>query len=390
MAGHIESRRNGDGSVSWVCIVTVGYGRGARRVTRVACRSERLQEKPPRKAQELLRAMEREAEFGLVAPQRLRMGELFDRWLDDDVRPRLEAKTTYGYERHVEAHLRPAFGHLRALDVRPANLADYYATKRAAGLSDATIHSHFRTLHRALGWAVRMELLPRNVADAARPPRGKAAEMRTIDAAAMLALVEAARGDVLELWVLMGAATGARWGEVRALRWGDVRLWREGEGWRGSATIAEAEQEVPRHGRFRKGTKTGRARTVPLPPFAVERLRELRTERVRPRDEPLCPPLRAREFSELWRPFIAERHPGLRFHDLRHSFATAALESGAPIKLVQEWLGHTTATTTMNVYAHVTERGRELGADTLAAAFGAPREQHGSSTEGKVRHLHDR
>ena len=53
-AGHIEKRRNKDGSVSWKVVVRVGYGRGARREARTVCRTERDQEKPPRKAQELL------------------------------------------------------------------------------------------------------------------------------------------------------------------------------------------------------------------------------------------------------------------------------------------------------------------------------------------------
>ena len=63
MAGRCEKRRNRDGTVSWRVVVIVGYGRNARKVTRVACRTERDQEKPPPKAAKLLRDLERQAEL---------------------------------------------------------------------------------------------------------------------------------------------------------------------------------------------------------------------------------------------------------------------------------------------------------------------------------------
>ena len=379
MAGHIRTRRNKDGTISWCCIVTVGYGRGAHRISRTACRTERMQPKPPRRAVEMLRAMEREAEYGAVAPRRLSMDGLLDRWLNDDVRPRLAAKTVYGYERIVEAHLKPAFGHIRAPELRPLQLADYYAAKRDAGLADTTIHSHYRVLHIALSWAVRMELVPRNVADATKPPRGESQEMRTITSSQMRELAEAAKDTPLEIPVLLGVSTGARHGEVMAVRWGDLDLAAA------SCWIARSIQEVPGTERSYKRTKSNRERLVPLPQFAVERLKAIRAERLHQPEELVCPTVRARKFSDLWRDIIRENgHEGLRFHDLRHSYATALLERGVPVGVVQEILGHTTPVTTMNVYAHVTERMRRIAADAVNGAFDGVPERHGSGTAQQI------
>jgi hypothetical protein len=169
-AGHIEKRRNKDGSVSWKVVVRVGYGRGARRETRTVCRTERDQEKPPTRVQAALRELERQAESGFVPPARVMLTEVLWGWhAVHSGKP----KTRYTYERVIRSHLEPAFEQFRVPDLRPSDLQDYYAMKREEGLSAATIHWHFRTIHAALKWAVENEFAVRNVCDlsASKPPR---------------------------------------------------------------------------------------------------------------------------------------------------------------------------------------------------------------------------
>lgn len=379
MSAHYEKRHNKDGSVSWKVTVIAGYGRGAPRIFRTV-RVEKDTKGPPRKVKELRRELEQQATGGFIAPQSLRVRELLERWLTEHCEGRFAAKTVYGYERVVRSHLVPAFGDLRAADLRPVHLSDYYRTKKAEGLSDAGVHQHYRVIHAALAWALRMELVARNVADVAKPPRAKPPEMRTVTAAQMLGILKAAEGSDLELPVLLAIATGARRGEILGLRWGDIDLEA------GTVRIARSITAAPGRRGEVKPTKTGRERTVALPRFAMARLRAVTQERVCPPDGWVCAAERdPDEVTKAWRELADSLGlEGLRLHDLRHSYATVLLETGEDIKSVQDALGHTKAGTTADIYMHVTERMRERRAERLSEAFSVPPEHLGSTLEAEV------
>jgi len=377
-AGHIEKRRNKDGSVSWKVVVRVGYGRGARRETRTVCRTERDQEKPPTRVQAALRELERQAESGFVPPARVMLTEVLWGWhAVHSGKP----KTRYTYERVIRSHLEPAFEQFRVPDLRPSDLQDYYAMKREEGLSAATIHWHFRTIHAALKWAVENEFAVRNVCDlsASKPPRGKQAEMQTLSAKQMRGLLEVVAGTALELPVVLACGTGMRRGEICGLRWGDVDLVA------GTARVASSLSYVPGDGLTLGDTKTDRVRVVGLPGFVVESLKAARRGRVCPPDTYVIGDVHPDELTKAWREKAdALGLEELRLHDLRHSFATVLLEAGADVKTVQDALGHTRAATTTDVYLHVTERMRERRVEMVDAAFDVTPEPLGNPAGAPV------
>ena len=378
-AGHIEKRRRSDGSVSWRVVVRVGYGRSAKRETRVVCTTERDQEKPPPKVKAALKELERQAETGFVPPARVMLTDVFRSWLDTHTG--LAPKTRYTYDCLVETHFVPAFERFRVVDLRPADMQDYYVLRREDGLSDATIHWHYRTVHAALKWAVENELAARNVCDlsASKPPRGQRPEMKTLSARQMRGLLEAVAGTDLELIVVLGCATGMRRGEICALRWRDLDLKA------GKARVAASLSYVPQKGVTRKQTKTGRERTVGLPAFAIAALTEAKRDKVCPPDACVVGDVHPDEVTKSWREKAdALGLDGVRFHDLRHSFATALLEGGMDVKSLQDALGHTRAATTTDVYLHVTERMRERRTEMVDAAFDVTPEQLGSTREADV------
>jgi integrase len=170
-----------------------------------------------------------------------------------------------------------------------------------------------------------------------------------------------------------------RRGEILALRWKNLDLEH------GTVRVMESLEQTKAGLRF-KSTKTDKARAVPLPKFAIDELRAWKRQQaesllrlgVRQRPEGLvC----AREDGEPKQPasltneftYLVGRVKGLpkvRFHDLRHSHATQLLAAGVHPKIVQERLGHSTITVTMDLYSHVSETMQSDATARLDEAYG--------------------
>jgi Phage integrase family len=179
--------------------------------------------------------------------------------------------------------------------------------------------------------------------------------------------------------VLIALATGMRRGEIVALRWKNVDLDR------GVVRVVESLEQTRKGGLRFKSTKTEKARAVTLPRFAVEELRRWKREQAeglftlgvrqggetlvcaRLDGEPKKPDSLTNEFLCLMR---KAGIPRVRFHDLRHSHATQLLSAGVHPKIVQERLGHSTITLTLDLYSHVSETMQSEAAARLDQAYG--------------------
>jgi integrase len=178
--------------------------------------------------------------------------------------------------------------------------------------------------------------------------------------------------------VLIALATGMRRGEILALRWRNIDLDR------GVARIVESVEQTKASLRF-KAPKTEKARAVTLPSFVVEELCRLKRQQAeellalgvrqsgetlafgRPDGEPMPPRSLTHQFAK-----VAGRVkdvPRVRFHDLRHSHATQLLSAGVHPKVAQERLGHSSISTTLDLYSHVSETMQEDAAAKLDRAF---------------------
>ncbi len=178
--------------------------------------------------------------------------------------------------------------------------------------------------------------------------------------------------------VLLGLTTGMRRGEILALRWRNVDLEH------GAVRVVESVEQTKAGLRF-KAPKTESARGITLPSFAVHELRRLKRQQAeellalgirqsgetlvcaRADGQPHQPRSLTHEFTSLIGRMIDI--PRVRFHDLRHSHATQLLSAGVHPKIAQERLGHSTITTTMDLYSHVTKTMQEDVADQLDRAF---------------------
>jgi len=306
----------------------------------------------------------RQADLGLLPPRQTEvLSAYMKRWLEA-VAPSLRPKTVACYEQVIRLHLTPDLGQYKLTQLRPDHVQAFYARKLAAGSSPRLVQLCHAVLHRALAQALKWGLVPRNVTDAVTAPRPRQrhrVQAWTIEEAQ--AFLEHLRADGVRLEALyaLAIATGLRQGELLGLYWDDVDLER------GRAAVRRQLQRL-KTGLVESEPKTAKSRrTVTFPPVVVEALRRWRVRQLEERlsagqrwaatpyvftssvGTPLEPRNVTRDFQAL---LVRLKLSRVRFHDLRHTCATLLLTAGQHPKLVQELLGHSQITLTLDTYSH--------------------------------------
>lgn len=293
----------------------------------------------------------------------------------------LKPSTLDRYAGIVRTHILPQWGHVPLSNIVHSDVQTW-----VSGLSVRHSASTARKAHRVLSlmlkWAVADGRIARNPADGIGLPRERAAERIYLSHQQVAALaracgtptgITATRRDRrphpsadYELAVLFLAYTGVRFGELAALRIRRVDL--------DSRTVLIADSVTSVNGVLKWGTPKGHeARRVSLPRFLTERLATHLDGR--DRDElvftsPLGEPLRAGNFRrDVFTPAAkAIGLQGLVPHGLRHTAASLAIAAGADVKVVQQMLGHKSATMTLDLYGHLFNDRIGTVADALDAA----------------------
>ena len=293
---------------------------------------------------------------------------LVDEWLPA-VKPKLRASTWASYRTNTNAHVVPVLGEVKLQGLSPMQLNLFYARllergrrRDGGGLSPKTVRNIHVMLHRALKDAVRWGYLPRNAADAVDPPVGRSAERHVWTPDQLGAFLQHVRADRLyALWLLV-ATTGMRRGELAGLRWVDIDFANARVSPQRPRVVVDYAVQVSEP----KTAKGRRALALDAATLAV--LREHQTRQAEekavigagyqdsglvftwPDGAPIHPDLITRWFEQHSR---AAGLPKIRLHDVRHSYASAALAAGVPAKVISERLGHATVGFTLDTYSHV-------------------------------------
>jgi integrase len=284
----------------------------------------------------------------------------------------------------------PAIGSLLLQAVTPDQLSKLYRELHQSGgrqgrpLAPATVRRVHATLHRALKDAVAWGYLLRNPAAVAMKPKQRSVgstQMRVWAAADVHGFLQHVRDDRLfALWRL-AASTGMRRGELLGLRWEDVDLNVGRIGVRQTLTTVN-------HRVVYGEPKSARSkRNIALDTETVTALREWRIQQSQERlawgpawnhsglvftredGAQVHPDTMSFWFEKHLR---SARVPRIRFHDLRHTHASLALQAGVPAKIVSERLGHATVAFTLDVYSHVIPGLHEDAAQRIAALVDSP------------------
>ena len=254
-----------------------------------------------------------------------------------------------------QRYVRPVLGQRRLDSITRVDVKDLVREVGGRGAGDATIEMTVRFLSSVLGRAVDDERVVRNAARGMRVTRSRAREPRFLNDEEVGRLV-AATPERYRAMVLLLAYGGLRLGEVVALRVGDVDTMRR------RVTVVRSAVDVGGK-RVEKGTKTGRRRTVAIPSVVADTLAEHLASYSRPMDptalvflsERGAPVQHANFRNRIFRPAAAAArlNPPPTVHDLRHTAAALAILRHAGVKQIQEQLGHSSVTVTLDRYGHL-------------------------------------
>jgi integrase len=301
------------------------------------------------------------------------------------MRGKLEPNTHDVWADYVRAYVVPRIGEIRLQDLGAAHLRCLYADlaehgrrRDGKGLAPATVRYVHAIVHRALADAVELGYVVRNVASlkAARPAAVPKVERRVWTPEQLRAFLQAMASHRLAVLWHLDATTGLRRSELLGLPWAAVDL--------DAAELAVVQRlvRIDRQWQIRRGTKTPKsARRIALDPATVTLLRAHRAHQLEERlawgpawqDNGL---MFCREDGSLLRPdtvttafkalAAAAGLPELTLHGLRHSYATAGLAAGVPVKVMSERLGHATTAITSDLYQHVLPAMDAAAAVTVA------------------------
>ena len=367
-----KRRPSGDGMVRkredgrWEGRIVVGHKKNGQPIFRYV-----LAKTQKELLAKLHRDMEVYQDAQLTEDSRMTLGEWLDRWMDEYGALTLRPNTLRSYEQFIRCYIKPYLGGKVIARVTRQDIQKLYRTLKNEGrvhdhpehghqLSDTMVRRIHAMLHRCLKDAQRDHIIPFNPTDGATVPKSDPKPKQILTREQMdtfLAAVE--ENAVWRDFFYTELTTGLRRGEICGLMWQDFD--------EGAGTLKVLRSvNAPKRGELEIGeTKTDRGRrTIRLPPSTVQRLAERKKHAVSQWifPEPLAPekPVRpSAAYYWLKRILNEAGLPEIRFHDLRHTFATHALTSGVDAKTLSGILGHTNASFTLDTYTHVTADMRQ-------------------------------
>jgi len=294
---------------------------------------------------------------------KLTVGQHLDNWLDGYVKSQCSQRTYCGYESIVREHIKPALGRIGLKRLTPQVIQAFYGNE-CKKVSARSVAAYHRLLKQALSYGVRQEIIGRNICDLVDPPRWTGRVVRTLTPDELEVLLATAETSQFYPVIYTAVSTGLRQAELLGLRWRDLGL--------DLLSISVSRTLYKRGGIcVFKEPKTARSRRrVAMTTKLALFLGDYKQDRLwlgmpvglddlvfcHQDGDPLDPSVLSHESARLAK---AAGLGSVRFHDLRHTFASLMLLRGAKPKVISEALGHSSVAFTMDTYSHIIEGMQE-------------------------------
>lgn len=373
-------RGAGEGSVFkrkdrnlWCALVTVGKDDNGKRIRKPVygkTKAECLEKK---------RALEAQAATGSVPLSgNLTIEQLLERWIREACEGKKKRSTISSYRGLAKNHINEQIGRVKLSNLKASHVHSVLARMAEKNLAGSTQHHAYTVMNAALKWAVKLDLIPKNPCDKLDPPTVADAEQDVYSPLEIEALLKSARTHRLGAVIVLAVCTGARQGEIFGLKWNDIDFEK--------SQLAIRRKVIELGGKiFVESPKTKKSkRPITLPKLAVDALSEHRKKMVAEGfagvdwvfPSKSGEPMRRQSFNRwAWRDIVKgatlDGQPlrKIPFKNLRHAHATVLLSSGTHPKVVQERLGHSRISTTMDTYTHVIPTMQEEAAQRIDDLF---------------------
>jgi integrase len=368
-----KRRGRGEGSISqrtnglWEAKISLGYDGESKR------RRRTVYGKSKAEVQTKLRELQNSAANGILADAtQLTMVQFLSRWLENTVRPKVNASTYERYEQQIRLYINPCLGGVKLTKLTPFHVEQLYASMERNGKSGIARQKVGKTLRQALRHAVNVGFIPSSPAEKVPLPKGKKAEMRIYDADQVRRFLNAAKSDRLYAMYVVALDSGMRQGELFALQWSDIDF-------KSSSVSVQRSLENVGDQLSVKETKSAKGRRrIELSEFTIRTLQEHQKRMLA--EGHISGPvfcdtqggwLRRSNFLRSSFKAIIERAklPHIRFHDLRHTCASLLLLADVNVKVVSERLGHASIQLTLDTYSHVLPTMQRKAAEKMNAVF---------------------
>ena len=377
--GTLRKRKDGRWE-GWFNIGKDENGKTKRKSVTAKTKSE-CQEKLNKSKEEYLKEQSVLSSHAYLTNSDSTLNEWYEIWINTFCRNVIKDYTVNGYEQRFKANILPALGDMKLSELSTVNCQQFLVglfsngrqrgrEKHGNGLAYYSVKGIERTLSSCLQKAVDEDLISKNPISKVKLPNCTKPEMKTLKKEELTAFLEETKHSGCYKFYYLELTTGMRLGEICALEWNDLSLEDK------TITVNKAVQKIKGEIKINTPKTKSSIRTIRLCDECIRLLSELKANQI-PKSKYIFPSTVTGEIrytSAVTRRIhrIQDRAgvPRIRFHDLRHSFATLSLEQGMDIKTVSHMLGHTDAGFTMNTYMHVTDSMQENVANTMGNLLG--------------------
>lgn len=301
------------------------------------------------------------------------------------VEPELQKNTIVSYQSMTNGKIRRYFQRRPQLTVgnlKPQDIQDFYQSLFADGVVANTVIHYHALLRRAFQQAFKEERIDANPFDRVGRPKKNKFHGENYTQEELLTLLHLARGDVIYPAILLAGAMGLRRSEALGVRWSRID-WEKRTVLLDTKIVEYRENGKKKVEPVEEMKNKSSRRTLPLPDPVVEMLQVQKEHRevyrkmfqgsynaqyldyvcVNQLGELLRPSYVTDHFRELLEKY-GLRH--IRFHDLRHTFASLLINQDVPLINVSNFLGHSDLSTTANIYAHLDKASKQASAAVIS------------------------
>lgn len=327
-----------------------------------------------KEALKAMRAAQKSEDEGLyIEPSKLTVEQWFNIWLEEYERPQVRYRT-YNIHSGHRKRIFSALGTIKLQKLTTTHIQMFLNDMHKEGLASETVNHYKVSLSMALKQATKLRYISTNPAEPCTTPKKESKELHPLSDNEVKKFLNAIEGHRFQALFTVALFTGMRKGEVLGLPWDAVDFKA------GTITVKQQLQRY-RSDSLITPTKNGKPRTLTPAPFVMDILRNVRQEQFQNRiklgsawnnecdlvftsktGKYLCS---SAVYSAYKKIVESIGRPDVRFHDLRHTYAVMALQEGDSPKTVQDALGHATASFTLEVYAHVSEKMKQESANRM-------------------------